>query len=40
MEIVKAVEFEFGTQYTIYNVLCLDGRRILAVSDRYIVWNE
>jgi hypothetical protein len=40
MEIIKAIAFEFGIKYTIYSVLCLDGRRLLAVSDEYIVWNE
>ena len=40
MEIVKAVEMEFGVKYTIYSVVCVDGRRLLIVSDEYIVWNE
>jgi hypothetical protein len=40
MEIIKVIETEFGVRYTIYSVLCIDGRRILAVSDDYIVWND
>ena len=40
MQIVEAVETDFGVRYTIYNIYCVDGRRVLAVSDNYIVWNE
>lgn len=40
MQVIEIKNSEFGVLYKIYNIFCLDGRRILTLSDSYVVWNE